>query len=58
MSEDVSKLIERLEEADNQLAADGYKEWCNVRIAISEALKCLQLVWDYRNSGESQSLTQ
>lgn len=35
-------IIEQLEDADKALAADGYKEWCNVRLAISEAIKALQ----------------
>ena len=34
-------IIEQLEDADKTLAADGYKEWCNVRLAISEAIKAL-----------------
>jgi len=35
-------IIKQLEDADKALAADGYKEWCNVRLAISEAIKALQ----------------
>ena len=35
-------IIEQLEDADKALAADGYKEWFNVRLAISEAIKALQ----------------
>lgn len=34
--------IEQLEDADKALSADGYKEWCNVRLAISEAIKALR----------------
>ena len=34
-------IIEQLEDADKTLAADGYKEWFNVRLAISEAIKAL-----------------
>lgn len=35
------EIIKQLEDADKTLAADGYKDWCNVRIAISEAIKKL-----------------
>lgn len=33
--------IEQLEDADKTLAADGYKEYSYVRIAISEAIRAL-----------------
>lgn len=35
-------IIEQLEEADKTLAADGYKEYSYVRIAISEAIRALR----------------
>lgn len=34
-------IIEQLKDADKTLDADGYKEYCYVRIAISEAIKAL-----------------
>lgn len=35
-------IIEQLEDADKTLAADGYKEYSYVRIAISEAIQALR----------------
>lgn len=35
-------IIEQLEDADKTLAADGYKEYSYVRIAISEAIRALR----------------
>lgn len=35
-------ILEQLEDADKTLAADGYKEYSYVRIAISEAIRALR----------------
>lgn len=35
-------IIEQLEDADKTLAADGYKDYSYVRIAISEAIRALR----------------
>lgn len=37
-----AEIISNLQEADATLNADDYKSWCQVRLAISEAIKALQ----------------